>query len=115
MDQIPKFAKGGTIHNAYDGYTGLVGEAGPEIFQVAQGKVSITPISRSERTRVLDSQGGINMEETNNLLQQMIHLLAKGQVIEMDSRAVGRSIYEEVDGLMSSRFNRRQAMNMRGD
>lgn len=115
MDQIPKFAKGGTIHNAYDGYTGLVGEAGPEIFQVAQGKVSITPISRSERTRVLDSQGGVNMEETNNLLQQMIHLLAKGQVIEMDSRAVGRSIYGEMDGLMSSRFNRRQAMNMRGD
>lgn len=117
LDMIPKFAKGGTIQNAYDGYAGLVGEAGPEIFNIAKGKVSITPISQGQRTKVLDQQGDgstVDMSETNNLLQALIQLVAQGQVIQMDGREVGRSIYDEVDSIMNHKFNRGSIMSMKG-
>lgn len=114
MDQLPKFAEGGTIRNPYDGYTGLVGEAGPEIFQIAQGKVSITPITQRQRTKVLEGQKGADMTETNELLQSLIQLVAQGQVIQMDGREVGRSTYDEVDSIMNKNFERRMIMNMGG-
>lgn len=115
LNHIPKFAKGGTISNAYEGYTGLVGEAGPEIFQVAQGKVSITPITQSQRSQVLDHQKGTDMTETNQLLRQVIQLLAQGQSLVVDGKELGRTIYDEVDTMMSQRFNRKQVMRMGGD
>lgn len=118
LDMIPKFATGGTIQNAYDGYSGLVGEAGPEIFQVAQGKVSIAPITQGQRTQALNSvsDGNVDMSETNGLLQSLIQLIAQGQVIQMDGREVGRSIYDEVDSIMNRNFNRGSIMSMkRGD
>lgn len=117
LNQLPKFATGGTIQNPYDGYTGLVGEAGPEIFQIAQGKVSITPITQSQRTKVLEQQTGgvsIDMAETNELLQSLIQLVAQGQVIQMDGREVGRSTYDEVDSIMNKKFERRAIMDMGG-
>lgn len=115
MNMIPKFAKGGTIQNPYDGYTGLVGEAGPEIFRIAQGKVSITPISQSQRTQVLEGVGGsVDMSETNSLLQALIQLVAQGQVIQMDGKEVGRSIYDEIDGQMNRNYKRSSIMNMKG-
>ena len=110
------FRSGGTIQNAYDGYAGLVGEAGPEIFNIAKGKVSITPISQGQRTKVLDQQSGgsnVDMSETNNLLQALIQLVAQGQVIQMDGREVGRSIYDEVDSIMNHNFNRGSIMSMK--
>lgn len=117
MDFIPKFATGGTIQNPYDGYSGLVGEAGPEIFQIAQGKVSITPISAGQRTKVLEQQGGTSnadMNETNALLQALIQLVAQGQVIQMDGKEVGRSIYDVIDGQMNRNYKRGSIMNMKG-
>lgn len=115
MDLIPKFAKGGTIQNPYDGYTGLVGEAGPEIFRIAQGKVSITPITQSQRTQVLSgSSGNADMSETNSLLQALIQLVAQGQVIQMDGKEVGRSIFDEVDSTMNRNYKRSSIMSMKG-
>lgn len=113
LQYIPKFAKGGTIENPYDGYTGLVGEAGPEIFQIAQGKVSITPISQGQRTQVLNG-GNVDMSETNNLLQTLIKLIAQGQTIQMDGRTVGQTIYDEVDSIMNKNLNRRDLMSIKG-
>src|SRR5699024_5269144 len=77
LKQLPKFAQGGNLESVYDGYTGIVGEAGPEIFQVAQGKVSITPISNAQRSQVLEAQAGTDMTQTNQLLEQVIQLLAQ--------------------------------------
>jgi TP901 family phage tail tape measure protein len=114
LDQLPKFAKGGTIQNPYDGYTGLVGEAGPEIFQIAQGKVRITPISQSQKTQVLNNQNGVDMSQTNELLQTLIQLVAQGQVIQMDGTEVGRTIYDEVDNIMNKNFNRKNIMSLKG-
>jgi len=113
LDHIPKFAKGGTIQNPYDGYTGLVGEAGPEIFQIAQGKVSITPISQNQRTQAL-AGNQVDMTETNNLLATLIDLIAQGQVIQMDKKEVGRTIYDEVDSIMNRNYNRRDVMSVKG-
>ena len=42
------FAKGGRVPT---GYSGIVGEAGPELFQVTRGGVSITPLSTREKMR----------------------------------------------------------------
>lgn len=115
LGMLPKFATGGTIQNPYDGYTGLVGEAGPEIFQIAQGKVSITPITQGQRTQTLNNVGGqASMDETNQLLQSLIQLVAQGQVIQMDKREVGRTIYDEVDSMMNGKFKRKNIMNMQG-
>ncbi|KAA9292917.1 phage tail tape measure protein [Aerococcus urinae] len=115
LDQLPKFAKGGTIQNPYDGYMGLVGEAGPEIFQIAQGKVSITPITQRQRTQVLNQNGGqADMTETNDLLRTLIQMIAQGHVLEMDKTEVGRVIYSEIDSMMNNQMERQSVMNMRG-
>ncbi|MCW6662943.1 phage tail tape measure protein [Aerococcaceae bacterium NML160702] len=56
---IPMFANGG---NVPVGYTGIVGEAGPEIFQVTKKGVSITPLSTREKMKgfgkVMEEYGG---------------------------------------------------------
>lgn len=119
LDALPKFAKGGRIDSAYDGYTGLVGEAGPEIFQIAQGKVSITPISSNDRTKVLEAQtnngSNIDMSDTNQLLETLISLVAQGQVINMDGRAVGNTIFPYIDETMNNKLNRSSVMGMGGN
>ncbi|KAF3301476.1 phage tail tape measure protein [Carnobacterium sp. PL17RED31] len=119
LDALPKFAKGGRIDNAYEGYTGLVGEAGPEIFQIAQGKVSITPISSNDRTKVLEAQtnngSNVDMSDTNQLLETLISLVAQGQVISMDGRAVGNTIFPYIDETMNNKLNRSSVMGMGGN
>ena len=105
MDMLPKFATGGTIENPYNGYTGLVGEAGPEIFQIANGKVSITPISQSERTKVLDSNNGnSDMSETNNLLGELIRAIATSEftgIMNVNGREVGKAVFPFVENQLS--------------
>lgn len=119
LDALPKFAKGGRIDNAYEGYTGLVGEAGPEIFQIAQGKVSITPISSNDRTKVLEAQTNnatnVDMSDTNQLLQTLISLVAQGQVINMDGRTVGTTMFPYIDETMNKKLNRSSVMGMGGN
>lgn len=117
LDMIPKFATGGTIQNPYDGYTGLVGEAGPEIFNIAQGKVSITPITQGQRTKVLEQQGSgsnTDMSETNQLLQSLIQLVAQGQTMEVDGTVLGRVAFKEVDSTMNRNYKRSGIMSMKG-
>lgn len=114
IDYLPKFAKGGTIRNPYEGYTALVGEAGPEIFQVAQGNVSITPISQGQRTKVLEQQNNNGNNQNNELFErmlrqneQMLQLLMQGQNIDIniDKRNIARATInahnEENDKMMS--------------
>lgn len=116
-----KFAQGGTIQNPYDGYTGLVGEAGPEIFQIAQGKVSITPISQSQRSKVLDQQAGqgnnsrsseVDMNEIKQLLKGILEVSQAGHVVQMDGREMGRAAYPEIDRRFVQDWQRSRAMNM---
>lgn len=117
LNMIPKFATGGTIQNPYDGYTGLVGEAGPEIFNIAQGKVSITPITQGQRTKVLEQQGSgsnTDMSETNQLLQSLIQLVAQGQTMEVDGTVLGRLAFKEVDNTMNRNYKRSGIMSMKG-
>lgn len=123
LSQIPKFAKGGRIKNPYDGYTGLVGEAGPEIFRVAQGNVTITPLRSGRRTKELEL--GNDSSKTDSLLTQLVEqnaqllrvLTGLGGVVEdgfaKQSSHSEESIYQYVD----SQFQRKSArsvMNMRG-
>lgn len=49
---IPMFAGG--AGNVPVGYTGIVGEAGPEIFQVTKRGVTITPLSTGEKMRGIE-------------------------------------------------------------
>lgn len=49
---IPMFASG--AGNVPVGYTGIVGEAGPEIFQVTKRGVTITPLSTGEKMRGIE-------------------------------------------------------------
>lgn len=70
---IGAFAKGGNISwggafarggNVPRGYAGIVGEAGPEIFQVTPKGVSITPLSTREKMRGVE--GVLNDLNDNN-------------------------------------------------
>lgn len=49
---IPMFAGG--AGNVPVGYTGIVGEAGPEVFQVTKRGVTITPLSTGEKMRGIE-------------------------------------------------------------
>lgn len=59
---IDMFASGGSPRNPKRGYTGIVGEAGPEIFQVTRNGVSITPLSTREKMRGI---GGVLEDHSN--------------------------------------------------
>ena len=51
---IGMFARGGNIgqtENLQPNYTGIVGEAGPELFRVTKNGVNITPLSTSEKIK----------------------------------------------------------------
>lgn len=52
---IDAYAEGGNIqsHSVPGTYTGIVGEAGPEIFSVNRGNVTITPLNSREKCEVL--------------------------------------------------------------
>ncbi|MEZ7743721.1 phage tail tape measure protein [Gemella sanguinis] len=64
---IPMFARGGNIgqtENLQPSFTGIVGEAGPELFRVTKHGVNITPLSTSEKIKgisgALAEQGARN-------------------------------------------------------
>ena len=59
---IDMFASGGSPRNPKRGYTGIVGEAGPEIFQVTRNGVNITPLSTREKMRGI---GGVLEDHSN--------------------------------------------------
>ena len=51
---IPMFARGGNIgptENLQPSFTGIVGEAGPELFRVTKHGVNITPLSTNEKIK----------------------------------------------------------------
>lgn len=103
---IPMFAKGGNISrwggmfanggNVPQGYTGIVGEAGPEIFQVSRKGVSITPLSTREKMRgikgVLEEQGGAGQSV-------VINVNIDGPVVkeEQDLKRLARTVGEEIE------------------
>lgn len=107
---IGMFAKGGNISqwggmfanggNVPQGYTGIVGEAGPEIFQVSRKGVSITPLSTREKMRgikgVLEEHGGGN---ANSIV---INVNIDGPVLKEDvditklAKVVGEQINRQV-------------------
>lgn len=53
---IDAYAEGGNIqsHSVPGTYTGIVGEAGPEIFSVSRGNVTITPLNSREKMRGIE-------------------------------------------------------------
>ncbi|NEF22923.1 phage tail tape measure protein [Staphylococcus aureus] len=53
---IDAYAEGGNIqsHSVPGTYTGIVGEAGPEIFSVNRGNVTITPLNSREKMRGIE-------------------------------------------------------------
>ena len=59
---IDMFASGGSPRNPKRGYTGFVGEAGPELFQVTRNGVNITPLSTREKMRGI---GGVLEDHSN--------------------------------------------------
>lgn len=59
---IDMFASGGSPRNLKREYTGIVGEAGPELFQVTRSGVNITPLSTREKMRGI---GGVLEDHSN--------------------------------------------------
>lgn len=59
---IDMFASGGSPRSPKRGYTGIVGEAGPELFQVTRNGVNITPLSTREKMRGI---GGVLEDHSN--------------------------------------------------
>lgn len=61
---IDAYAEGGNIqsHSVPGTYTGIVGEAGPEIFSVNRGNVTITPLNSREKMRGIE---GVLQDYTN--------------------------------------------------
>lgn len=59
---IDMFAGGGSPRNPKRGYTGIVGEAGPELFQVTRNGVNITPLSTREKMKGI---GGVLKDHAN--------------------------------------------------
>lgn len=59
---IDMFASGGSPRNPKREYTGIVGEAGPELFQVTRNGVNITPLSTREKMRGI---GGVLEDHSN--------------------------------------------------
>ena len=111
------FAKGGNIStwagafasgasSVPQGYTGIVGEAGPEIFQVSKRGVTITPLSTREKMRgiegILDQAGGKgNVTVTVNISNPQVR---EDQDIQ--------TLTSQVADALKREFNRMQLMGV---
>lgn len=64
INEIPLLAKGGHLING----TSIVGEAGPELLSVANGKTTVTPLSDVDKREGLKKgvQGNITVEQHNH-------------------------------------------------
>ena len=84
---IDQFAKGGHVKwgglfasggNVPMDYAGIVGEAGPELFQVTRSGVKITPLSSQEKMRgikgVLDDMHGIKNTNSNETINVSVNI-----------------------------------------
>ena len=93
---IPTFANGG---NVPVGYTGIVGEAGPEIFQVTKKGVSITPLSTREKMKgfgkVMEEYGG--GKEGSQTVQINITINGGEYKDESNQRGLAMRIREELE------------------
>ena len=69
------FANGGNVPK---GYAGIVGEAGPELFQVTRSGVKITPLSTREKMRgirgVLDDMRGTTTNNNNETVTVSVNI-----------------------------------------
>lgn len=101
------FANGGGVPV---GYTGIVGEAGPEIFQVTKRGVNITPLSTREKMRgiegVLEDYNGGNSKDTGVTININIDgpVLREEQDIDNLATKISQRLNREVK--MSNIFNR---------
>ena len=59
-------------HSVPGTYTGIVGEAGPEIFSVNRGNVTITPLNSREKMRGIE---GVLQDYTGGKIQTLALLL----------------------------------------
>lgn len=59
--KIPRFAKGGSISNG----TALVGEAGPELLSVSQGRATVQPLTATIDNKSLAALGGGGAQQVN--------------------------------------------------
>lgn len=77
---IDMFASGGSAQNPKRGYMGIVGEAGPELFQVTRNGVNITPLSTREKMR------GINgvLEDHSNSGDISFNIAINNPVVRED-------------------------------
>lgn len=60
--KISMFASGGNVRDMKPKHIGIVGEAGPELFQVTRNGVNITPLSTREKMRGI---GGVLEDHSN--------------------------------------------------
>lgn len=62
IGKIPYLAKGGHLINGQ----AIVGDAGPELLNVGNGKTTVTPLSDSDKKKPKTLQGNISMEQHNH-------------------------------------------------
>lgn len=62
IGKIPYLAKGGHLINGQ----AIVGEAGPELLNVGNGKTTVTPLTDSDKKNPKGSQGNISVEQHNH-------------------------------------------------
>lgn len=62
IGKIPYLAKGGHLINGQ----AIVGEAGPELLNVANGKTTVTPLTDSDKKNPKGPQGNISVEQHNH-------------------------------------------------
>lgn len=62
IGKIPYLAKGGHLINGQ----AIVGEAGPELLDVGNGKTTVTPLTDSDKKNPKGSQGNISVEQHNH-------------------------------------------------
>ena len=91
ISKIPRLAKGGIL----TGGTALVGEAGPELVQVSNGRAMVQPLGNNDLT---------------GLLETYLPYLAMGTQLVMDSGALVGAISPDMNtalGMVSIRGSRR--------
>lgn len=62
IGKIPYLAKGGHLINGQ----AIVGEAGPELLNVGNGKATVTPLSEPDKKKPKGPQGNISVEQHNH-------------------------------------------------
>lgn len=91
--KIPMFAKGGTLTRGL----AIVGEAGPELLQVMNGRTIVKPLSNGEKLNPIQSGGQPSQSSNHDILQALNTLtqaVNRGHVLQADGYTLAKVVRE---------------------